>query len=355
MIQSVSDNQNFYRKLAGIHVIESIPTTSIGKVKRYKLKDTIPIAINVKQTKADETDHRLVKLLRKYVPESIIITGNSSLKYDLNMESLNLFEMCVEIQTIFGVDVSSKLNNDITVTELWNMIESNSISETIPDYDINLYPLPKSQADMNILRIFMEMSYRLWDIRICGTENIKPNERYILCPNHESHLDTLWITAALLYNGVDIRRRSSCMGAEYVMFDKILGKGFKALGGIPVDRSGNPARALKRAYEFINNTSDCVFMIHPEGTRTRDGKLGEFKSGAAELALTTGSKLIPVCINGAREIFPPDNHLPSIARKNGKKQILTIYIGEAIDTIDKTVDELTTEIRKFIIRHKYNY
>lgn len=138
------------------------------------------------------------------------------------------------------------------------------------------------------------------------------------------------------------------MGAEYVMFDKVLGKGFRALGGIPVDRTGNPTPALKRAESWINENNECVFMIHPEGTRTRDGKLGEFKKGAAALAIDTDTVIIPVCINGAREIFPPDKKLPNII---GKKP-LEIHFGSPILPDNRSADDITNEIKAYIQQHK---
>ena len=47
-------------------------------------------------------------------------------------------------------------------------------------------------------------------------------------------------------------------------------------------------------------------LIHPEGTRSKDGKLGKFKNGAALLSIETKTPIVPAYIKGGHEIYPPD-------------------------------------------------
>lgn len=63
------------------------------------------------------------------------------------------------------------------------------------------------------------------------------------------------------------------------------------LGGIPVDWQGNSAVSVMRCRECIEEGG--YLLIHPEGTRTRNGKIGEFKQGAAKLAIETGREINP--------------------------------------------------------------
>ena len=347
-VRSISDKESVYRRLNGIHVVDKLPTTSIGKVKRYLLKDMIGNTVkNTELIPEEAVSDKLLAILHKYVPDSAEIRSSDKLINDLNMDSLALFSLCADVQEQYGTDITNKMTNDLTVSGLEYLIGSDG-SNTSVAYDIKQYPLEKTAADIWLLKQFADLSSRKWDMKFYGLENIPANGGFILCPNHESHLDTMWIVSALYLNGIDVISRCSCMGAEYVMNSKILGKGFRALGGIPVDRTGNPAPALKRAEEYISEHSDTVFMIHPEGTRTRDGRLGKFKNGAAALALGTNTPIIPVCINGAREIFPPDRKLP---RLTGKMP-LEIHFGRPIDPAQKTPDEITGEIRSFIVQCK---
>ena len=70
----------------------------------------------------------------------------------------------------------------------------------------------------------------------------------------------------------------------------------------PIDRS-NTKKAIKSLKnvekEIIDNKTS--FLIAPEGTRSKDGSLGEFKKGAFHLAKNTGASIIPIIINGAYE------------------------------------------------------
>ena len=91
-------------------------------------------------------------------------------------------------------------------------------------------------------------------------------------------------------------------------------------------------------------------MIHPEGTRTRNGELGEFKSGAAKLAEKTGSKILPVRIDGAYELYPHNKKLPKLFDwKNFRRCRLTISFGEAIDRGDCTSEELMDRVRESVV------
>ena len=74
-------------------------------------------------------------------------------------------------------------------------------------------------------------------------------------------------------------------------------RGLRLTGGIPVARGANTSPALKRVLECLQQGK--VVLIHPEGTRTTDGKIGEFKSGAEKIALEADVPILPVRIEGA--------------------------------------------------------
>lgn len=345
-IKKVSDKESVYRRIHTIHVVDQLPTTSIGKVKRYLLKEMAGggDTVNHNAKPVRKPNAALIGLLRNYVPETTKITGDMSLREDLNIDSLSMFELSGDIQEQYGIDISAAMTNQLTVGELEQYIQIGGAETVSTEYNINDYPVKKTAKDIGHLVKFAKFSNRTWNIKVFGMENLPQSGKYILCPNHESHFDTMWIVSALYLNEIDIMERCSCMGAEYVMFSKLLGKGFRALGGIPVDRTGNSAPALKRASEYLRQHDDAVFMIHPEGTRTRNGKLGKFRNGAAKLAVDTDTVIIPVCINGAREIFPPDRKLP---RLTGRLP-LEIHFGKPISPVNMNVDEITEEIRKYI-------
>ena len=85
-------------------------------------------------------------------------------------------------------------------------------------------------------------------------------------------------------------------------------------------------------------------LIHPEGTRTLDGKIQNFKGGAAKLAIDANVPLIPVRIEGAWNIFPPHRKLPRIFGLKGSYP-LNISFGKPIEPDGRNVEELTAVLQ----------
>src|SRR5215210_7675968 len=77
-------------------------------------------------------------------------------------------------------------------------------------------------------------------------------------------------------------------------------------GHIPIDRSStqNAVTSMQRAATYLQN-GICAFVF-PEGTRSRDGHLHEFKKGGFKLAMQAGVPIIPITIIGSREVLPPN-------------------------------------------------
>ena len=88
-------------------------------------------------------------------------------------------------------------------------------------------------------------------------------------------------------------------------------------------------------------------IIFPEGTRSRDGKIHEFKGGAAKLAIDADVPLIPVRIEGAWNIFPPHRKLPRIFGWKGSYP-LYISFGEPIFAEGRSVEELTALLQSAV-------
>ena len=161
---------------------------------------------------------------------------------------------------------------------------------------------------------------------------------YLYLMNHESLFDHFAIGRYIKHYVTAI--------AKYEQFKYPLwGHVAKYYGIEPIDRS-NTKKAIKSLKkverEIINNK--LSFLIAPEGTRSKDGSLGEFKKGAFHLAKNTGASIVPVIINGAYEA------------KNIKDWRLTpgtidVYFSDSIsENIYKnmSVEELRDYVRELI-------
>jgi 1-acyl-sn-glycerol-3-phosphate acyltransferase len=145
-------------------------------------------------------------------------------------------------------------------------------------------------------------------VKVKGRENIDPKQSYVIVVNHQSAYDIIILYARL---GIYFKW---LMKKE---IRKIPGIGFgsQAIGHILIDRS-----STKAAIETINYAKSKIkdgtsMLIFPEGTRSRTHDMLPFKKGAFWFAFDLNLPILPVTINGTREILPSEtmNLLPGKA------------------------------------------
>ena len=136
---------------------------------------------------------------------------------------------------------------------------------------------------------------------VFGLENVPATGSVILAPNHVSYADPIWAAVA-------VERRVNFMTWERVFRIPVAGWLLRFLGAFPVKLDRFDRGALDSARTVLE--SGKVLMMFPEGRRTVDGFLQPFKPGVSRLALTTGTKIVPITINGGYEAWPPHRLLP---------------------------------------------
>jgi 1-acyl-sn-glycerol-3-phosphate acyltransferase len=143
---------------------------------------------------------------------------------------------------------------------------------------------------------------RLWSFDVEGRSHVPADGPAIITPNHLSFCDSIFVPAAL-------PRRVWAIGKGEYMDSWKTKHLFPAMGMIPVDRSGGDAAqaALDAAAEVL--TQGRLFMIYPEGTRSRSGNLHKGRTGAARLSLRCDAPIIPAGHEGTVDVQPPDTFL----------------------------------------------
>lgn len=194
-------------------------------------------------------------------------------------------------------------------------------------------------------KVAAPVARRLWKLRAEGFDKIPTTGPAVLCPNHISFLDSVFLMLL-------VPRRISFVGkAEYMDSWKTKHL-FPMLGMIPIDRSGGKKSmvALDAAEEVLQRGE--LMGIFPEGTRSRDGYLYKGHTGAARLAVKVGCPIIPIGIVGTDDIQPPDAKMPKPFRS------ATISVGRPIRTdryrdrsdqhfaFRQIIDEVMFEIRE---------
>lgn len=128
-----------------------------------------------------------------------------------------------------------------------------------------------------------------------GSEKIPPGQAVVFMPNHQSNVDGPAVFV--------------CLPPVLVLAKKeffripVLGWAMRLRGFIPVDRKNR-----ERAIQAVDEAAGALraghsFLIFPEGTRSRDGRLQAFKKGGFIMALKSGAPVVPVSISGGRRIM----------------------------------------------------
>lgn len=183
-------------------------------------------------------------------------------------------------------------------------------------------------------RIFAWLS--LVRVRVKGRENVNKNTSYVFVANHQGAYD---IFAIYGYLG----HKFNWMMKKSLRKIFLVGAACEKAGHIFVDRK-NPA-GIKQTIETARKRlrGGVSLVVFPEGSRSYDGKLSQFKKGAYQLALQFNLPLVPITIDGAFKVMPRTAKLP-------RPGVITLTIHKPIDapSTEEERDKAIEETRKRI-------
>lgn len=158
----------------------------------------------------------------------------------------------------------------------------------------------------NICRLVMLAYLKLRNRMVAeGTEHLPREGGALIVANHQSVLDIPLLAAST-------RRHISFVARKSLANSKLLAFIMKECGAVLIDRGAGDRAAMREMLEHIRQ-GDLV-AIFPEGTRTHDGSVGEFKGGALLAARKAKVPIIPAGIRGSYEIWPRSQKLPGGGR-----------------------------------------
>jgi 1-acyl-sn-glycerol-3-phosphate acyltransferase len=178
-------------------------------------------------------------------------------------------------------------------------------------------------------------------VEVRGLENIDGSSSYVYAANHQS-----WFDIFTLLGKLPVQFRWLAKAELFNLF--VLGRAMRAAGYIPIDRGNR-----RQAFESMNVAAQCIkegtsVVIFPEGTRSPDGILQDFKKGGFVLALHSQHPIVPISISGSHRILP----------KRGAWKIqpgrVQLTLGAPIPTAGLTTrerDELLKRVRDAIREH----
>jgi 1-acyl-sn-glycerol-3-phosphate acyltransferase len=155
------------------------------------------------------------------------------------------------------------------------------------------------------VRIFLGIVNRL---EIRGRQHLPGQGPFVLVANHESHLDALVLACAL---PLSLRDRMFPLAAGDVFFETPAVAAFAAhlLNALPVWRRNAGRHGLSDLRKRLVE-EEAVFILFPEGGRSRDGEMKPFKPGIGMLVAGTSVPVVPCYLDGPFEAFPAGSMIP---------------------------------------------
>jgi long-chain acyl-CoA synthetase len=337
-IAGLSNQLPKYKRLMSYQIQrDPLPRTTTRKVKRLEIKKLVesgqlrPSDNGQASVTAGQEDAALMEsavgqevlnCLRETYRRDMPIDLNMNLELDLGFDSMERIELLTNLEQVLNLQIPEDFGAEIlTVRDLisglerqtgigastgtaerqsWKTIlskESSSLEETAHS---RISGPALSLFKFICLRILYYALFRtLLRLKAQGLAHLPRKGPCLICPNHESFLDPIVLLSVVPYR---IFRSTFFLGYS-AHFDKGLMKLVARLINIvPVDPDAHLLRAMKAGAAGLRE--GLILCVFPEGARSYDGKLQDFKKGSAILSRELSVPIIPAAIQGTHEVWP---------------------------------------------------
>lgn len=170
-------------------------------------------------------------------------------------------------------------------------------------------------------------------VELSGLEQRHGENTFIFMPNHESFLD-----GPLMFMLIPQKVRVILKKEIYRV--PVLGQAMRYAEFVAVDRKGKEGgkKSIQRAVRLIKE-KEYSFLVFPEGTRSLDGRLQEFRRGGFFLAQESRTDIVPVSISGTYELMPKGQFFV-------KKGTISVIFHPAVSLQGRTFDDMATLIEE---------
>ena len=326
---------------------EELPKTRVGKLRRFMLPE-LYLKTNVKKKKVEEPDNEVYRLLKDYIKKlkGIEAQPEENLELEIGMDSLDIVEFFAYVENSFGIQLDEEKFSEISnlkslseyINEKATKIESGEV-----DWKKIIDAAPpveeKNRWATRVLRPLFDLTIKLY-FRLKRVNRDKLNDKpQIFVSNHQSFIDSLvlgsLLPAGILYNTI------------FLAIDWYFKKGILKLlvshgNVVLIDINKN----IKKSVEEIagNVKAGKNVLIFPEGARTKDGKVAEFKKVFAIIAKELDVDVQCLGIKGAFEAYSRYMKFP----KPKKIEVAVLEKFKPEGTYDEIVEKARNIIKKYV-------
>lgn len=349
VIEPLNVKVSSYKRIGGLYITyRELPRTRLGKLQRFKLEELVEKDGETEEEENDGPVSEELRIITEFISaeKGRKVRPMHHLEYDLALDSLDRVGLQVFLSQNFGVEIeASEILRFQTVANLAEHVAATKtrLEEGRTDWSAILrekvqFKLPESwiptRLAMRLSRYVFKLYFRY---RTRGLDNI-PDEPCIIASNHQSFFDGLFVASLL---------RTAQIGKTYFYAkakhaDKPI---FKFLAQrtnvIVVDLNNNLKESIQKLAEVLRLRKNI--LIFPEGTRSANGNIGQFKKTFAILSRELNIPVVPVAIKGASDALPKGSIFPRPLKK------VQVEFLEPLYPENYTYDQIANIVRNRII------
>jgi len=356
-----------HKRLMGFSItLDPFPRTLLGKIKRFEVHETYKPKIMKEEHEPGEKElseedsallnsgvgKRVIGYLKNQTKVKNEIVPENTLELDLGIDSLGRIELASGLERVFGGKIGDEVvGQAFTVRDLIlglrhceegrrsdEAISDLSGQKADPDYwKKTLGEAPGKESldkiDLNpgilawlwgyfmtlTIKIYFKLFHRL---TVEGAENVPDKGPCIFYANHTSYFDGFLVATSLpRFPRLDL----FFVGFRPYFTVPVIRNLVKIGRIIPLDFAAHLLEALRSNFYVLKN-GKCLCLF-PEGLRTLNGNIVDFKTGFGILTRESGVPLVPIYLKGTFEAWPRTSRLP-------RRHPIKVIFGKPITALE---------------------
>ena len=286
-----------------------------------------PMTFEEQEILKTDIARKIIKYVSTLTPRPVYL--NSHWEIDLDIDSLGRVEIALRMEELFNIKITDELYyKATTVKELIDLVASltpkwldgkvskpkgwGEILKQTPTGEISKDAQIRIKKRTVVLNWFagglLWLIFKIcWSLKAEGVKNLPSKGPFIICPNHSSFLDGLFI-----YNNLPFKHQihTNFFGYYNIFYHPSMKNNIKLARLVAIDNNLHLKESLQIANLLLANQK--IACIFPEGMRSISDNIGPFYKGAAILAKELGVPIVPAFIHGSNQSWPRGSNKPRL-------------------------------------------